>query len=183
MTELEQVLTGARPAPGSEEEWAAFACARARPALAWLGLASKSGQDEVTGRVLTSSEVRLLCDAMVLRFVLPDGALAWSSYMLDTVAAMIAETVDGPPEALFRSFWDHLAERELDKNVYEFCRALGTQVRPRYGAGSRWDLRWMMSSTWPSHACLRGWILGVRPELWAEVEGANEQILRGYEFR
>lgn len=150
--------------------------------LAWLGLVSPSGQEGVIGRALTDSETRLLCDAMVRRFVLPDGELAWSSHMLGTAVTVVGATVEGPPEPLLHSVWDLLAGRELDRSVYEFCRALGTEVRTRYGSETGWDLRWMKPSMLPSHACLRGWILGVKPALWVEIEDTNDEILRDYEF-
>ena len=108
MTELEAILTGGRPAPTSDEEWGSFACARGRAMLAWLGLVSPSGQEGVIGRALTDSETRLLCDAMVRRFVLPDGELAWSSHMLGTAVTVVGATVEGPPEPLLHSVWDLL---------------------------------------------------------------------------
>lgn len=184
MTEITRFLECTTEERSTDVDWSRPPWAPAQAALAWLGIAPERGTAEVIGSVVSDSDAEAICDAMLTRFLDESGQLVWSSYMLSTAVRVVATAVGGPPEALLRSAWRFLADRGLDKTVYEFCRALGGEVRTQYGAGAGWDLRWMQSSASPSQACLRYWILAVKPQLWeGAVEEATMSVLRGYPFR
>lgn len=182
MTELERFLESATEEGSMEDvDWSRPPWAPAQAALAWLGIAPEPKKAEVLDAVVSDSDAEAICDAMLTRFLDESGQLVWSSYMLGTAVEVVATAVGGPPEALLRSTWRFLADRSLDKTVYEFCRALGNQVRTRYRADAGWDLCWMQSSASPSQACLRYWILAVKPQLWdGAVEEATMSVLREY---
>lgn len=184
MTEIQRYLERATRERSEDIDWSCPPWAAAQAALAWLGIAPEPGRTEATDTVVSGSDAEAICDAMISRLVDESGQLAWSSYMLRTAVVAVAAAVGGPPEALLASAWKFLADRELNKTVYEFCRALGNEARTQHGAGASWDLRWMKSSASPSQACLRYWILAVKPELWeGAVEKETMEVLRRYPLR
>ena len=184
MTEITRYLKRATEEHSEDIDWSRPPWAAAQAALAWLGIAPEPGASEVVESVVSDSDADAICDAMLIRFRDESGQLVWSSYMLRTAVMVVGTAEGGPPEALLRGAWRFFADRRLDKTVYEFCRALGSEVRTQSGAGAGWDLRWMPSSASPSQACLRYWILAVKPELWeGAVEEATMNALRGYPFR
>lgn len=184
MTEISQYLEKAEGTPPDDIDWSSPPWVAAQPLLAWLGIAPQVAPLTPTTALLSDSDARLICDRMMLRFADKSDRLVWSSYMLSTAVKGVARAVGGQPEPLLKSAWDFLAERKLDKDVYEFCRALGSAVRAQHGASTSWDLEWTQSPATPSQACLRYWILAVKPELWdGEVETTTMSILRTYPFQ
>lgn len=99
--------------------------------------------------------------------------------------AAIAEANAGSPEPLLRAAWRLLADRSLDENVYEFCRALGRAALASYRTAG-WDLTWMISgldAAGPAQRCLGYWTLALRPELWNDdLEEKTSALLRSYPF-
>ncbi|MGB1016726.1 MAG: hypothetical protein ACPG4T_21485 [Nannocystaceae bacterium] len=178
-TFLELAQAGACPAfDASKPPWEA-----ALPALAWLGFCERREQFTPPAVALTADEAGLLCDAMFTQFVVDTCELAWSSWMLDKALEAIAHGVAGPPEAMLRCAFERLRGRSLDRNVYEFCRALGRAAVAGYRHHTGWDLTFMSQEGTPSQVCLRYWTLGLKPELWDRfVEEETMAILSRYPF-
>lgn len=184
MTEIRRYLECAANGRLQHVDWSRPPWAAAHAALSWLGFAPSAVPPATTRAVVSMSDAEAICDVMASRFLDESGQLAWSSNMISTALRAVATAVGGPPEALLKSAWQLLADRELDKTVYEFCRALGNEIRTQFRAGADWDLKWTRSATTPSQMCLRYWILAVRPELWDhEVEEATMDVLRKCPFQ
>ncbi|MGB1274625.1 MAG: hypothetical protein ACPG77_02655, partial [Nannocystaceae bacterium] len=138
-TFLELAQAGTVPAfDASKAPWEA-----ALPALSWLGFCERREELVPPVVALTTDEAALLCDAMFARFIVDTGELAWSSWMLDKALEAIAHGVAGPPEAMLRCAYERLYGRNLDRNVYEFCRALGRTTLARYRHHKGWDLAFL----------------------------------------
>lgn len=181
MTEITRYLERSGELP-ENVDWTRPPWAAAQAALAWLGIAPEPAVAPATGVVVAESDADAICDAMLIRLLDQTGRLAWSSHMLRTAVSAVRTAVGGMPETLVRSTWRFLAARQLDNTVYEFCRALGGEIRVQSKNGANWDLRWMHSTASPSQACLRYWILAVKPELWEGVEEETVATLRRHGF-
>ncbi|MEL6190186.1 MAG: hypothetical protein AAFU79_36650, partial [Myxococcota bacterium] len=127
MTEIDEYLTtnGERM---NEVDWSGRPWSGARAALAWLGLAPTERCVD-THEPLEESDARAICQHFLNRFTDDEGRLVWSSYALGTALESVAESVVGAPEVFLKVVWDSFAGRELEKDVYEFSRALGLKLR------------------------------------------------------
>ena len=113
-------------------DWSCSPWAKALPVLCWLGKVppSHSHVRLSASEELSEETLAVLTDAM-LRRLQQDGEFAWSSYMLQTGLKAIADSLDGPPEPFLLAVWKALKNRKLNKNVYEFSRAVGIMTLRR----------------------------------------------------
>lgn len=183
MTKIIDFLNHAAGTYPGKIDWSDRPWVIAQPALAWIGVAPEVVGDDHVGGGLSAAEEKAICDRIVLRFVDESGQFAWSSDMLRTAANAVALVVGAAPEALLRSLWDFVADKDLDKNVYNFCFAIAVEVRGSHRNRPGWDLSWALSFATPSQACLRYWMLSIKAELWTdELETSTMDILRPYPF-
>jgi hypothetical protein len=180
MTDLAEFLASAKSGQRLEVDWTTAPWAPAHRALRWLGFAPEIGEVRPSA-VLSSADVDLLCREMVTRFTNPDGQLAWSSHLLDRAFDAIEVALDAPPEPLLRAVWDSLADRPLDRLVYNLARAVGVEVFAKRRHDSRWDLSWMLRTRRPSQVCLRYFTIGVRLDRWnEELERETQEVLAAH---
>lgn len=174
----EYVENGVKPTV----DWQVSPWSEALPLLKFLGMAPNETIEGTCERALPPEDLALLCAMTVALFETPKGP-AWSSEMLRQALSAASRAAKGPPEALIFEFWLTLEKRPLDRNCWDFCRALGNATLAGYRKERGWDLAWMLNTSSDSQRCLRYWTLGVRPDLWTDALAAEtNDAFSGYPF-